>query len=185
MAAGSGAGQALRLATQRVYFALWPGAGVRAALAQAARSMHRVTHGRQARDESLHLTLAFVGDTDVENLPRLMAPPAGVFTPAFLLILDDWGCWARNGIGWTAPARIPESLRDLAANLEGWLRGAGFELEHRAFTPHVTLVRKAQCAPLPDAMVPIAWQVDEFSLIRSELAPGGSRYSVLHTWPLE
>jgi hypothetical protein len=95
MAAGSGAGQALILATQRVYFALWPDAGVRAALAQAARSMHRVMHGRQARDESLHLTLAFIGYTDVENLPRLMAPPAGVFTPAFLLTLDDWGCWAR------------------------------------------------------------------------------------------
>ena len=185
MAAGSGAGKALSLVTQRVYFALWPDAGVRAALAQAAQIMHGVMHGWKAREESLHLTLAFVGDTEVENLPRLMAPPAGVFTPAFLLTLDDWGCWARSGIGWAAPGRIPESLRDLAANLEGWLRGAGFELEHRAFTPHVTLVRKAQCAPLPDAMVPIAWQVDEFSLIRSELAPGGSRYRVLRTWPLE
>jgi 2'-5' RNA ligase len=51
--------------------------------------------------------------------------------------------------------------------------------------PHVTLVRKAQCVPLPDAMMPIAWQVNEFSLIRSELAPGGSRHRVLRTWPLE
>jgi RNA 2',3'-cyclic 3'-phosphodiesterase len=58
--------------------------------------MHRVLHGRRTRDESLHLTLAFIGEVDAENLPRLLAPPAGVFTPAFLFTLDEWGCWPRT-----------------------------------------------------------------------------------------
>ena len=146
--------------------------------------MHRVLHGRRTRDDSIHLTMAFIGAVGVENLPRLLAPPADVFTSAFLLTLDDWGCWARNGIGWAAPSHIPEPLRDLAANLEGWLRGAGFELEDRAFTPHVTLVRKAQCVPLPDSMAPIEWQVEEFALLRPRLAPGGARYETLGAWPL-
>ncbi|MBI3529365.1 MAG: RNA 2',3'-cyclic phosphodiesterase [Betaproteobacteria bacterium] len=185
MAAGIGDRQALSAGTQRVFFALWPDAGVRADLAQAARRMHRVVHGRRTRDDSIHLTVAFIGEVDVENLPRLLAPPAGVFTSAFLLTLDQWGCWARNGIGWAAPSHIPEPLRDLAANLEGWLRSHGFELEHRAFTPHMTLVRKAQCAPLPDSITPIAWQVNEFALIRSQLASGGVRYRTIRAWPLE
>lgn len=146
--------------------------------------MHRVWHGQRTRDDSIHLTLAFVGAVDVENLPRLLAPPADVFSSAFLLTLDDWGCWARNGIGWAAPSHIPQPLRDLAANLEGWLRGAGFELEHRSFTPHVTLVRKAQCAPLPDSMRPVEWQVEEFALIHSQPTTGGARYEALRAWPL-
>ena len=184
MAAGNGVRQALSAHTQRTFFALWPDARVRAELAQAAQRMHRVLHGRRTRDDSIHLTLAFVGAVDVENLPRLLAPPADVFTSAFLLTLDDWGCWARNGVGWAAPSYIPGPLRDLAANLEGWLRGAGFELEDRAFAPHVTLVRKAQCEPLPESMASIEWQVEAFALIQSRLAPGGARYETLRAWPL-
>lgn len=185
MAAGGGLRQALNAGTHRLFFALWPDGRVRADLGQTAKRMHRVVDGRCSRADTLHLTLAFLGDVDVEHLPRLLAPPDGVFTSAFLLTLDQWGCWSRNGVGWAAPSRIPEPLRDLAANLEGWLRSAGFELERRAFTPHVTLIRKAQCTPLPDAVTPVSWRVSEFALIHSQLQPGGSRYRILGTWPLE
>jgi 2'-5' RNA ligase len=184
MASGTGVRQALSARPQRVFYALWPDAGVRADLARTARRMHRVTHGRRTRDDSIHLTLAFVGAVDVEKLPCLLAPPADVFTSAFLLTLDDWGCWARSGVGWAAPSHSPAPLRNLAANLADWLRDAGFELEDRAFAPHVTLVRKAQCAPLPDLMTPIAWQIEEFALIHSQPAPGGTRYETLRSWPL-
>lgn len=184
MAAGNADRQALSARTQTVFFALWPDAGVRAELAQAARRMHRVSQGQRTRDDSIHLTLAFVGAVDVENIARLLAPPADVFASAFLLTLDDWGCWARNGIGWAAPSHIPEPLRDLAANLQGWLRAAGFELEDRAFTPHVTLVRKAQSVPLPDSMRPVEWQVEDFVLVRSTVSSDGSRYQSIGRWPL-
>lgn len=146
--------------------------------------MHSVSHGRRIRDDDIHLTLAFVGEVDMETFPRLLAPPADAFTSSFLLTLDDWGCWARNGIGWAAPSRIPDALRDLAASLEGWLRGAGFELERRPFMPHVTLVRQAQCVPLPGSMAPIEWRVETFALINSQIGPGGARYEPLRTWPL-
>ncbi|HKB83551.1 MAG TPA: RNA 2',3'-cyclic phosphodiesterase [Burkholderiales bacterium] len=184
MAAGSAVRQALSARTQRVFFALWPDARVRAGLSHAARQMHCVSGGRCTRDDSIHLTLAFVGDVDAEFLPRLLAPPDGIFTSAFLLTLDDWGCWARNGIGWAAPSHIPAPLRHLASNLEGWLRGAGFELEGRAFAPHVTLVRKAHCVPLPEPMAPIDWKVEAFALIRSRLMPDGAHYETLRAWPL-
>ena len=98
---------------------------------------------------------------------------------------DCGGRWARNGIGWAATSLIPESLRALAVNLEVWLRNAGFVLEHRAFAPHVTLVRKAQCAPLFDAIRPIAWEVNTFALIHSQLHRGAPRYRTLGAWPLK
>ncbi len=184
MASGKRVRPALSGRTKRVFFALWPDARVRADLAQAARRMHHVSHGRQTRDDSIHLTLVFVGVVDAEKLPCLLAPPANVFTSTFCLTLDDWGCWARKGIGWVGPSHIPRPLRDLAANLEGWLRGAGFALEDRVFTPHVTLVRNAHRTPPPDAMDPIEWQVEEFALMCSRSAPDGARYEVLSAWPL-
>ena len=184
MAAGNGVRQALSAGTHRFFYALWPDARVRGDLARAARRMHGALHGRRTPDESIHLTLAFVGEVDRENLPRLLTPPADVSTSAFALTLDEWGCWARSGIGWAAPSLIPAPLRDLAANLEAWLRSSGFEPEHRAFTPHVTLIRQAQCVPLAGVMTPIAWQIREFALIRSQLAAGGTGYETIRAWPL-
>lgn len=183
MARASGSRVALS-GTQRVFFALWPGAQVRASLAQAGRHMHDALHGRLTRADSIHLTLAFLGDVDNEVMPRLLDPPSGIAPEPFDLTLDEWGCWTHNNIGWVAPSRVPAPLGELAANLAGWLRGAGLSLEQRPFKPHVTLVRKAHCARMEQAMLPIAWQVSDFVLVRSQRLPQQSRYEVLGSWPL-
>ncbi len=146
--------------------------------------MHGVVSGRRARDDSLHLTLAFVGDVDSVRLPELLAPPAVLTVARFTLTLERWGCWPRNGIAWVRPSRVPDPLHELAAGMEAWLRDAGFEMEVRPFNPHVTLVRKAQCAPLPDSTPSIEWQVEDFVLVRSRPAPDGSRYETIGRWPL-
>jgi 2'-5' RNA ligase len=186
MAAANGLRQALSPRTRRVFFALRPDARVRVGLAQAARRMQRAVQGRRTSDDSLHLTLAFLGEVSVEALACLMAPPRTVVTSsAFLLSLDEWGCWAWNRIGWTAPSIVPEPLHGLAANLQCWLRGAGFELDNRHFAPHVTLVRQAQCIRLADSMVPVEWQVVDFELVHSHARPDGAHYETLGAWRLE
>lgn len=170
--------------TQRVFFALWPDEEVRASLALAARRMHRVLHGRRTRDESLHLTLAFIGEIDIESCERLRALPAEVLTSRFRLTLDRWDCWPRNGIGWAGPTVIPVQLRDLSKNLEAWLRVSGFEAGRSKFTPHVTLLRDAQFAAMPGPLTPIEWRVEDLVLVRSELLPQGAHYKVVASWPL-
>lgn len=146
--------------------------------------MHRAVRGRPTRDDSIHLTLAFVGDVDSARLAELLAPPAELAVARFTLSFDSWGCWPRNAVAWVAPSRVPDPLRELAARTEAWLRDAGFELDVRPFNPHVTLLRKAQCAPLPDSAPTIEWQVEDFVLVRSALAPAGSRYEIIGRWPL-
>jgi 2'-5' RNA ligase len=137
------------------------------------------------RAESIHLTLAFLGDVDLHDLNRLLDPPDNIASSPFVLTLDEWGCWPRNGIGWAMPIHAPDVLFDLAANLERWLRGAGFALEHRAFVPHVTLLRKVECVAMPRAMTPVIWSVDAFVLVQSSVSPQGSRYKILQHWPLK
>ena len=146
--------------------------------------MHRAVSGRRTRDDIIHLTLAFVGDVDSVRLPELLAPPAVSTVARFTLTLDCWGCWARNGIAWVGPSRVPDPLRELAAGMEAWLLDAGFEMDVRPFNPHVTLIRKAQCAPLPGSPPRIQWKVEDFVLVQSTPAPDGSRYETIGRWPL-
>lgn len=170
--------------TQRVFFALWPDDATRAALALAARQMHRKLHGRRTRDENLHLTLAFLGNVEAGDLERLRAVPASIAAGTFDLVLDTWDCWPHNRVGWAGPSSMPPQLERLASNLSHWLRGMGFGLEARRFAPHVTLVRDAQYAAMPKAMAPVNWSVKEFVLVRSQRLPRGSQYEVVERWPL-
>lgn len=174
----------MNLQRLRVFYALWPDRNVNGDLAETARRMHRAVGGRRTRDDSIHLTMAFVGDVDGARLAELLVPPAELTVARFTLTLDRWGCWPRNGIAWMAPSRVPGPLRELAARMQAWLRDAGFDLDARPFNPHVTLVRNAECASLPDSKPSIAWQVEDFVLVRSTLASDGSRYETIGRWPL-
>lgn len=170
--------------THRVFFALWPDDAVRAAMAMAARAMHRVMHGRRTRDATLHLTLVFLGIVDGRQFARLQALPGSLLTGKFPLVFDTWACWPHNRIGWAGPSQVPEAMRALVGNLETWLRAAGFTLEQRPFTPHVTLIRGARCAAMPAPLAPIEWQVEELVLVRSQLLPQGAQYQHAARWPL-
>jgi 2'-5' RNA ligase len=184
MAADNAVRQGLSAGRRRVFFALWPDASVQARLAEAAGLLHRITNGRLTPAANIHLTLAFVGAVGVERLALLLAPPAELVSRAFVLTLDECGCWTHNGIVWAAPAQVPDALAVLAANLERWLRDAHFELEVRPFSPHLTLIRHAQCAQLTRSMSPVEWLVGKFSLVESRLMANGSVYRTLGTWPL-
>jgi 2'-5' RNA ligase len=48
----------------------------------------------------------------------------------------------------------------------------------------VTLARRCQGPVTVPLVTPIAWHVGRIALNASELAPGGSRYRELASWPL-
>ena len=162
----------------RMFFALWPSPRVARSLAAQARALASQAGGRVTRTDSIHLTLAFLGDIALDRVEQLLALPADVTSAPFELHLDRLGVWPRNGIGWAAPSGAPDALVELQARLANWLEQAGFRVEARAFVPHVTLVRKATHA-VPDLAMPsIAWPVDEFVLVRSNLSATTSRYEM-------
>lgn len=170
--------------TRRVFFALWPDAATAAGLHARARALHAECGGRAMRRDTLHLTLAFVGNVPQDGIASLEHVAAEVRGAPFVLELDQLGAWHRNRILWTSASSAPQALVALADALALRLREAGFVLEDRAFAPHITLVRNARAAPMAQTCPVLRWPVASFVLVVSEPTPAGARYRVLGRWPL-
>lgn len=168
--------------TVRTFFALWPDHETQRALLRHGRDIHRLTSGTLTRLDSIHLTLAFLGEIDVTRIEDARAAGANADFRSFILSIETAGCWNHNRVAWLAPRTTPTELSTLVATLEAGLRDAGFELEARPYAPHITVVRKARCGRMDFAFEPIEWRVREFVLVRSELQSAGSRYSVIGRW---
>jgi len=130
------------------------------------------------RRDTLHLTLAFLGDIPAERLVEATRVADGVVAEPFSLTLDRLGYWKHNRIVWAGGESPP--LTFLAGALTDGLRAAGFALEARPFVAHLTLLRDAHCVDVPSLPAPVAWPVREFVLAQS----GNGRYEVIGRWPL-
>lgn len=165
--------------------AIWPPAATAAALRHWAGLVQREAGGRALAAAAIHLTLAFLGEVQPERAAAAVAAARAVHGAAHELPLEEAKYWAHNRIVWVGPRATPAPLEALSASLAGALVREGFVLERRRFAAHVTLLRKvpAECRlpPLPK----LAWPVEEFSLVRSTLAAGGSGYEVVERFPLQ
>lgn len=168
--------------SRRLFFAVWPDEAAARALAAAAREAHAGCGGRTMGRETLHLTLAFLGELDEARQAEAMAVAAAIRAAPFDLCLDRLGYWKHNRILWAGGDCPP--LAALAAGLNRGLTGAGFRLDRRDFAAHLTLLRNARCPALPSLAAPVAWPVREFVLARSRLAREGAAYEIVGRWPL-
>ncbi len=173
----------------RLFFALWPSLIAAERLAAVATETAARIGGQATRMETLHLTLAFLGEVVDEHVPRLCELAAELPAPAFRLRIDQPGYWRRNRLSWAGCRDVPAPLETLAGELRDRLTTAGFAVSNgeRPFTPHVTLVRKVpdinQNVALP-AIEPVEWRCTDFVLVRSLLSANGPSYEPLACFAL-
>ena len=199
MAADQPPGEAVsREATRRLFFALWPDAGMREAMVQATRKAARASGGRPVPAENLHVTLAFLGSVAERRLPELgeLARGEGESAgPALELVFDHLEHWRPAQVLCAAAAEPPTAVAALARKLQGLLIGRGFapDLESswsvavdmtKQFRPHVTLARKVYRPPRVMEIDPVTWSLADFVLVDSKTLPEGSVYTVLERFPL-
>lgn len=172
--------------TARLFFALWPPAAVADSLGRQACAL-AVSGGRPSRPETLHLTLAFLGQLALSDIPTLIELAHRVRGNRFDLVVDRIGYWSHNQLLWAGCSVVPNALMALVAELREVLRQAGFHSEQAAsgYLPHLTLVRRLSRAPDPSACLsPLNWTCHEFVLVRSRLDQAGAAYEVLARFPL-
>lgn len=165
----------------RLFFALWPSPAAANALAQWARDVQRETGGRATSAQTIHLTLAFLGEADPDGA---IAAARRVRSESFGLPVDDAKYWRHNRIVWVGPHAMPDPLRQLAADLRRELLLEKFAMEERAFAAHVTLIRKAGAPKSLPPLPHLDWPAPEFVLVRAAPAPAGSRYEVIERFPM-
>ncbi len=166
----------------RVFFAVWPNEAAAKALHAAAREAQKRCHGRLMRRETLHLTLAFLGDIAEARLAEAKRVADAIVAEPFEMTLDTLGYWRHNRILWAGG--VSPRLSFIAGALGEGLRAAGFRLDARPFVAHMTLLRDARCEATPVLAAPVAWTVREFLLVESKLSAEGARYEAIGRWPL-
>jgi 2'-5' RNA ligase len=169
----------------RLFFALWPPTQAARRLCAWAEEVARETRGRVTRAETIHLTLAFLGEIEESRLS--VAEDIGRATAGKVhsLPIEQARYWKHNRIVWVGPNEIPAPLMELAGDLKSHLLREGFSLESRAFAAHVTLIRKA-CEPRGLPPLPaIDWPAAEFVLVRSVPSRGGSSYETIARFALD
>jgi len=178
--------------TARIFFALWPAPELAGRLADVAQSAAAKLGGRPTRPETIHLTLAFLGETAVSRLPELHALARGIQVDAFALTIDRLGYWQHNRLFWAGCGKVPAPLAELHRRLQAALAASGFPVDPpgRSFTPHVTLLRKVPAgkAGAGSGELPVqehlSWPCKHFVLVQSEPTSSGHRYRVLGEYPL-
>ena len=145
-----------------------------------------------SREENLHLTLKFLGETPVakvESLAQAAARTANGLEP-FELVVKGCGSFPPRGqprVLWVGIEDPSGGLSKLHQRLEDECFQAGFAREQRAFHPHLTIarLRKPQGSrQLAELHKEIGFEAETVGmsaliLVRSELRPEGSRHSAI------
>lgn len=163
----------------RLFAAVRPEGLSREVLEQALGALRRQGRGTFPHPADLHLTLAFLGETE-----RVDAACSALETLAlsgrFSLTAEGLG---RFGDTWWAGTAPCPALETLAASARRALEEVGFSLEKRPFVPHITLARHYR--PRNTAAVtvpPVTWEVGKIELLAScPTSPGSPRYRCIHS----
>ena len=172
----------------RLFFALWPPREIAERLARIAQLNANNFGGKPTRQETIHLTLAFLGEVNDERLPPLIQAAKGIGAAPFDLAIEGLDFWQHNHLIWGRTQASP-ALTDLASRLQNTLTEAGFahDREKQVFTPHLSLVRKVPVTSVPlrfPVIAPIHWHCASFVLVCSRPSDGLPSYETICEFPL-
>jgi 2'-5' RNA ligase len=168
----------------RLFFALWPDAGLRPGLQHAADSILLARTARRVPATNLHLTLHFIGNVYFDDMACMRSQARLVDAAAFELDIDRQGSFRKPRVAWLGCSEIPDALLALHRQLGSCLQTCGYQPEARPYHPHVTVARKVESIGDTPGFAPLCWRVDSFALIEVQPLAKGVQYRVVESWPL-
>ena len=158
--------------------------------------LRTTAHVKWSPAYNLHITTKFIGEWPTEGLPELTAALREVSVDSPVKIQVRGLGWFPNPhsprVFWAGVSASP-SLKQLAEATDAATVAVGAQKEDRPFSPHLTLARIKQPAPLDGLRRAIAelesvdfgsFAAECFYLYLSEPGPSGSIYTPLHEFPL-
>jgi RNA 2',3'-cyclic 3'-phosphodiesterase len=148
-----------------------------------------------SQPSNLHITTRFIGEWPEERLPDLRAALAGLPShPPIPIHIRKLGFYPNPHaprVFWAGVEASPD-LAALALGIDRALDPLGLKPEGRTFSPHLTLARIKEPAPVQKLRETLAcmpspdfgsFTADRFFLYQSRLGPAGSVYTKLAEFP--
>lgn len=136
--------------------------------------------GNFSSPEHLHLTLAFLGACDAQQTAAAKQVLAAADFAPLDIIIDRVGRFRRGGGDlWWAGVRETPALMELQRDISDRLIAAGFVLERRKYTPHITLGREIVTSAAPWNIEPFGERVTRIELMKSERIAGKLVYTAI------
>lgn len=137
--------------------------------------------------QNLHVTLAFLGETDEARLPQVCASMDRVHASAFCLSIARVGCFSRQGADlWWVGVDGGSALHAIRTNLAHELQESGLWFDPKPFTPHLTIAREVRLKEERQRSVLMSMtqhremEVTSLSLMLSSHIAGKHTYTCLH-----
>lgn len=136
--------------------------------------------GRETPAENMHLTLAFIGDYDDPNHVKSVID--GIEIRPFDITLSGIGTF---GDLWWAGIEESAPLQAVVRRLRRALAEEGIPFDRKKFSPHITLIRRAEGRLSDESKGALsdrfdaAMNVDHISLMRSDRGKHGMIYTEL------
>ena len=130
--------------------------------------------GQYAPADNLHMTLAFIGETD--QLAKIREAVQSIQFKPFKLSLSDLGNFGE--LIWLG-VKGNQGLSELVKEVRSTLDDAGISYDKKGFLPHITLIRRAignyKQVPAPKGMM----MVKRISVMKSEVKDGRRIYTAV------
>jgi len=137
----------------RCFIALELSEELKTQICNIQKSFSKLAHGyvKWVAPQSVHLTLKFLGDIQVQTIDRIVSVLSGVAakTTPFSLGTTNLGVFPnfnRPAVLWIGIDGDIRSLLSLHAGIDTQLEPLGFHKEKRVFSPHLTLARLKETA---------------------------------------
>ena len=170
--------------TCRLFFALWPTDQIRQSLVEQISQLPRQIKGRVIKPHNLHVTLHYVGQVTESTKDCMHTAAQSVKAETFQLDLDNFGHFPKAKILWIGSQNTPAQLTQLHKKLGVAFENCGFHSDTRAFSPHVTLMRKCSKPDTTQIEFSLPWRIEEFVLVESITYKEGVNYQVIEKYPL-
>jgi len=137
--------------------------------------------GNFSAPENLHLTLAFLGECDSKQTSATKSLLEKVSFVPFDTAIDCVGRFKRDGGDiWWAGMHENRTLSEVQHDLTERLSAAGFTLDRRKFSPHITLGREVVTDVMPWAFEPFGEKISAVDLMKSEHFTGKLTYTPIY-----
>ena len=143
-------------------------------LHQQQRIRRASVSGKFTSVSNFHLTLEFIGEITIQDLPRIIEALAGVVSSGFNVTCDSLGKFDRAGrqIWWVGIQRNRE-LNQLQQSVRSQLRLHSVHTDAGTYIPHITLAREVRVPTaiaeklIRTPITPFSFTVDRLYLMES------------------